>query len=100
MQHNIPENLYAIHYLGLKPWMCYQDYDCNWDIQEYQQFASDFAHKKWWKIYQAMPKKLRPFCKLTPKMDARIKKWRAKAENANLPDRHWKIKVKDRRRHL
>ncbi|KAI5658879.1 hypothetical protein M9H77_27672 [Catharanthus roseus] len=99
-QHKIPGNLYAIHYLGLKPWICYQDYDCNWDIPRYQDFASDFAHEKWWQIYGSMPKKLRPFCDLTPKMDARIKKWRVKAEKFNLPNRHWKIKVKDRRRHL
>ena len=24
--------LYAIHFLGLKPWHCYRDYDCNWDV--------------------------------------------------------------------
>ncbi|XP_027109511.1 putative UDP-glucuronate:xylan alpha-glucuronosyltransferase 4 [Coffea arabica] len=95
----IPMNLYTIHYLGVKPWMCYKDYDCNWDMVGFHKFASDLAHEKWWQVYDAMPKKLRPYCELSPRMDARIKKWRGKAKNASLPDRHWEIRVKDPRRH-
>ncbi|KAJ4968176.1 hypothetical protein NE237_014877 [Protea cynaroides] len=43
-EHKVPENVYGIHYLGLKPWMCYRDYDCNWDRLDHQRFASDSAH--------------------------------------------------------
>lgn len=99
LRGSIPTNLYTIHYLGVKPWMCYQDYDCNWDMLGFQKFASDLAHQKWWQVYEAMPENLRPYCELTPRMDARIKKWRRKAKNASLPDRHWRMKVNDPRMH-
>lgn len=98
IDRQIGDDLYAVHYLGLKPWMCYNDYDCNWDIEIYRKFASDSAHKKWWQIYDSMSVKLRPFCDLTPKMEGRIEKWRGKAQTANFSDGHWKIKVKDRRK--
>ncbi|KAK3013019.1 hypothetical protein RJ639_009968 [Escallonia herrerae] len=97
-KHEILENPYMIHYLGLKPWMCYKDYDCNWDMLDHHLFASDSAHWKWWQAYEAMPKKLRPYCALTKSMDARITKWRGRAKNAGLRDGHWKIKVQDPRR--
>ncbi|KAJ1417111.1 Nucleotide-diphospho-sugar transferase [Sesbania bispinosa] len=97
-KHEIPENVYTIHYLGLKPWMCYRDYDCNWDMQDHHVFASDSAHERWWKVYDAMPKELQSYCGLTKKMNERIVKWRKIARNASLPDRHWMIEVKDPRR--
>nr|XP_043622394.1 putative UDP-glucuronate:xylan alpha-glucuronosyltransferase 4 [Erigeron canadensis] len=99
-KHEIPDNLYTIHYLGLKPWMCYKDYDCNWDMSDRRRYASDSAHKKWWKVYETMNSKLRPFCGLTKHMDARIRKWRGIAKTAGFRDGHWKIKVKDRRQTL
>lgn len=99
-KHQIPNDVYAIHYLGLKPWMCYKDYDCNWDMSETQRFASDSAHERWWHIYDTMPKKLRQYCSLTPEMEARIQKNRHKAKNAGFADGHWKIKVKDHRQNL
>ncbi|KAK9219035.1 hypothetical protein WN943_007674 [Citrus x changshan-huyou] len=40
-EHQVGDGLYAIHYLGLKPWMCYKDYDCNWDMVSRHIFASD-----------------------------------------------------------
>ncbi|XP_022999266.1 putative UDP-glucuronate:xylan alpha-glucuronosyltransferase 5 [Cucurbita maxima] len=89
---------YAIHYLGMKPWMCYKDYDCNWDKEDHQIFASDSAHAKWWEVYEAMPAELQPFCGLTKKMDFRLRKWRSFARNSSFPDAHWKIKIKDPRR--
>ncbi|CAI9303225.1 unnamed protein product [Lactuca saligna] len=98
--HKIPENVHTIHYLGLKPWMCYRDYDCNWDMSGRQRYASDSAHKRWWKVYDAMPSDLRSFCGLTKHMDVRIRKWRGIAKNAGFRDGHWKIKVKDRRQAL
>ncbi|XP_061338037.1 putative UDP-glucuronate:xylan alpha-glucuronosyltransferase 4 [Gastrolobium bilobum] len=97
-KHEIPEDLYVIHYLGLKPWMCYRDYDCNWDMKELHVFASDLAHKMWWKVYHNMPKELQSYCGLIKKMDERIKQRRRRARNASLCDGHWKIVVKDPRR--
>ncbi|CAL5330255.1 unnamed protein product [Camellia sinensis] len=94
----IPENIYTIHYLGLKPWMCYMDYDCNWDMLDRHRYASDAAHQRWWQVYKAMPKRLQSYCALSEGMDARIRKWRKRAKGANFPDGHWKIKVKDPRR--
>lgn len=97
-KREIPDNLYTLHFLGLKPWMCYKDYDCNWDMPDHRLFASDLAHKKWWTVYDAMPSKLKPFCGLTKKMDSRIQKWRGIGKRAWSKDHHWKIKVKDKRR--
>ncbi|KAK4480894.1 hypothetical protein RD792_011748 [Penstemon davidsonii] len=93
----IPKDLYAVHYLGLKPWACYRDYDCNWDKELFQIFASDSAHERWWDVYDAMPEKLREYCSLSPEMDARIWKYRRIAEEGNYTDGHWKINVKDPR---
>ncbi|XP_057809126.1 putative UDP-glucuronate:xylan alpha-glucuronosyltransferase 4 [Salvia miltiorrhiza] len=96
-EHRIPDDAYALHYLGLKPWMCYKDYDCNWDKAITQIFASDSANQRWWRVYDTMPKSLRRFCALTPKADARIRKHRIKAKRANFADGHWRIKVHDPR---
>nr|KYP74339.1 Glycogenin-1 [Cajanus cajan] len=96
----IPEDLHVMHYLGLKPWMCYRDYDCNWDVKELHIFASDLAHHMWWQVYDSMSKELKSFCGLTKKMEERIVQRRIWARNANLSDGHWKIEVKDSRRTL
>ncbi|XP_042517020.1 putative UDP-glucuronate:xylan alpha-glucuronosyltransferase 5 [Macadamia integrifolia] len=99
-EREIPKSVYAIHYLGLKPWMCYRDYDCNWDVLDHHLYASDLAHRRWWQVYDAIPKRLRGFCGLSSFMDSNLMMQRAWAKNAKLPDGHWKIKVKDpRRRH-
>ncbi|XP_061348414.1 putative UDP-glucuronate:xylan alpha-glucuronosyltransferase 4 [Gastrolobium bilobum] len=97
-KHEVPEDVYTIHYLGLKPWMCYRDYDCNWDMKDHHVFASDSAHERWWQLYDAMPKELQSYCGLTEKMNKRIVKWRRIARNASLSDGHWKIEVKDPRK--
>ncbi|KAF4361231.1 hypothetical protein G4B88_000629 [Cannabis sativa] len=89
----------AIHYLGLKPWLCYRDYDCNWDMPDHLIYASDSAHRRWWEVYDYMPKNLQSYCGLTKKMDRRIKKWRGIANKIDLPSGHWKIQPKDLRRH-
>uniref|UniRef100_A0A7N0TG65 Hexosyltransferase n=1 Tax=Kalanchoe fedtschenkoi TaxID=63787 RepID=A0A7N0TG65_KALFE len=91
----VPNGTFAIHYLGLKPWMCYRDYDCNWDMDNHHVFASDMAHARWWEIYDTMLEDLRPYCALTTKMDERIRKWRNIAGRA---DAHWSIKPTDPRR--
>ncbi|KAJ9180226.1 hypothetical protein P3X46_008498 [Hevea brasiliensis] len=98
--HEIPDDLYTIHLLGLKPWMCYRDYDCNWDMLARHIFASDSAHRRWWHVYEAMPKKLQKYCGLTRQMELRIRKWRGIAKKANLSDGHWKINAIDPRKHL
>ncbi|XP_062005548.1 putative UDP-glucuronate:xylan alpha-glucuronosyltransferase 5 [Rosa rugosa] len=99
-KHVMANDLYAVHYLGLKPWMCYRDYDCNWDVDSHQVFASDSAHRRWWQIYDAMPKELQPYCGLTQKMEKSLKTWRDRAaNNAGFVDGHWKIEIKDPRQH-
>ncbi|KAI4301799.1 hypothetical protein L6164_035043 [Bauhinia variegata] len=98
-QHeNMPRELYGIHYLGLKPWMCYKDYDCNWDMKGRRIFASDSAHARWWQVYEGLPEELQSHCGLTRNMDARLRKWRRWARHANLSDGHWRIQVQDPRR--
>ncbi|XP_031131845.1 putative UDP-glucuronate:xylan alpha-glucuronosyltransferase 4 [Ipomoea triloba] len=72
-QHALPEDVYAIHYLGLKPWKCSQDYDCNWDKVAYQKFASDSAFQRWRQVYNKMPEGLREFCAPIPKMNREFK---------------------------
>ncbi|KAH6798922.1 hypothetical protein C2S51_035406 [Perilla frutescens var. frutescens] len=99
-KHRVSDETYAVHYLGMKPWMCYKDYDCNWDKAETQQFASDSANERWWHVYDNMPEKLRGFCALTPKMEARIRIYRERAKNAEFADGHWRIKVKDPRQNI
>ncbi|ESQ29760.1 hypothetical protein EUTSA_v10024070mg [Eutrema salsugineum] len=96
--HDLPENLEGVHYLGLKPWVCYRDYDCNWDISVRRVFASDSVHEKWWKVYDKMSDQLKGYCGLNKEMEKRIEKWRRIAENNSLPDKHWEIKVKDPRK--
>lgn len=100
-KREVPDDVYAVHYLGLKPWMCYRDYDCNWDMEDHHVFASDAAHKIWWKVYDTMPKHLQSYCGLTHDMNRRNVKYRRIAGNANLSDGHWRIQVKDpRKKHL
>nr|XP_027103286.1 putative UDP-glucuronate:xylan alpha-glucuronosyltransferase 5 [Coffea arabica] len=98
--HLYPKNTHAMHYLGVKPWMCYRDYDCNWDIEDNQRFASDSAHAKWWQVFDSMPNKLKPVCVLTPDMEERAVIFRRIAKDGNYSDGHWKIKVKDPRRKM
>lgn len=92
-----PPVLYVLHYLGLKPWLCFRDYDCNWNVDILQEFASDVAHTKWWKVHDAMPELLQQFCLLPSKQKAQLEWDRMQAEKGNYTDGHWRIKVKDRR---
>ncbi|KAE8675381.1 putative UDP-glucuronate:xylan alpha-glucuronosyltransferase 5 [Hibiscus syriacus] len=98
-RNKVPDDVSAIHYLGLKPWMCYRDYDCNWDRKGRQVFASDKAHEKWWQLYDEMPERLQQYCGLTEDMIWRIKTWRKVAKNLRLPDEHWNISVTDPRQY-
>ncbi|CAH8251638.1 unnamed protein product [Arabidopsis lyrata] len=95
---NLPENLEGIHYLGLKPWRCYRDYDCNWDLKTRRVYASESVHERWWKVYDKMPKKLKGYCGLTLKMEKNVEKWRRMAKLSGFPENHWKIRVRDPRK--
>ncbi|KAJ6798034.1 UDP-glucuronate:xylan alpha-glucuronosyltransferase 1-like [Iris pallida] len=95
-----PPILYVLHYLGLKPWLCFRDYDCNWNVDILQEFASDVAHARWWKIHDAMPENLQSFCLLRSKQKAALEWDRRQAEKAKYPDRHWKRKISDPRRSI
>lgn len=95
-----PPKLYAIHYLGLKPWQCYRDYDCNFDIQDQVVYASDVAHKRWWKVHDAMDEQLQRFCGLSPQRNNDLKWDRMSAMRMALPGAHahWNITITDPRR--
>ncbi|XP_054799577.1 putative UDP-glucuronate:xylan alpha-glucuronosyltransferase 3 [Prosopis cineraria] len=92
-----PPILYVLHYLGNKPWLCFRDYDCNWNVDILREFASDVAHATWWKVHDAMPEKLQKFCLLRSKQKAQLEWDRRQAEKGNYTDGHWKIKIKDKR---
>ncbi|KAL1831309.1 hypothetical protein ACET3Z_000960 [Daucus carota] len=92
-----PPILYVIHYLGRKPWLCFRDYDCNWNWDLLQEFASDVAHARWWKVHDAMPEQLQQFCLLQSRQKAQLEWHRMQAEKGNYTDGHWKIKVHDPR---
>lgn len=92
-----PPVLYVLHYLGLKPWLCFRDYDCNWNVDILQEFASDVAHRTWWKVHDAMPENLHHYCLLRSKQKAALEWDRRQAEKGNYSDGHWKIKIQDPR---
>ncbi|XP_028554347.1 UDP-glucuronate:xylan alpha-glucuronosyltransferase 1 [Dendrobium catenatum] len=92
-----PPVLYVLHYLGFKPWLCFRDYDCNWNVDFMQEFASDVAHQKWWRVHDSMPKKLQKFCLLSTQRKAALEWDRRQAEKANYSDGHWKRNVTDAR---
>lgn len=92
-----PPELYVLHYLGIKPWWCYRDYDCNWNVHGMRKFASDAAHRRWWKVYDSIPVKLRSFCWLRSKQKAFLERDRIQAKKSNFSDRHWMRTIRDRR---
>ncbi|KAL5992794.1 hypothetical protein ACLOJK_013713 [Asimina triloba] len=93
-----PPELYTIHYIGLKPWNCYRDYDCNWDIGDQRVYASDIAHATWWKLHDTMNETLQKFCGLTPQRKVELEWDRKKAGEMGFQDEHWKWNVSDPRR--
>ncbi|KAM7517074.1 hypothetical protein LguiA_006657 [Lonicera macranthoides] len=93
-----PPKLYTIHYLGLKPWLCYRDYDCNWDIEDQRVYASEVAHKRWWKLHDAMDEGLQRFCELSDRRKIELEWDRMKAKKAGLPGQYWSINVTDPRK--
>ncbi|RVX00084.1 UDP-glucuronate:xylan alpha-glucuronosyltransferase 2 [Vitis vinifera] len=95
-----PPKLYSIHYLGLKPWLCYRDYDCNWDIENQLVYASDVAHHRWWKLHDAMDESLQTFCGLSERRKIELAWDRKVAGERGLRNQHWSINVTDPRRFL
>ncbi|XP_014500490.1 UDP-glucuronate:xylan alpha-glucuronosyltransferase 2 [Vigna radiata var. radiata] len=93
-----PAEVYAIHYLGCKPWHCFRDYDCNWDTLEQRMYASDVAHRRWWKVHDAMEEGLQRLCGLTKRRRTELKWERRKARSMGFSDGHWKINITDPRR--
>ncbi|KAL8166165.1 hypothetical protein V2J09_007664 [Rumex salicifolius] len=92
-----PPELYVLHYLGLKPWLCFRDYDCNWNVEMLHEFASDVAHRTWWKVHDAMPENLHKYCYLRSKQKAALEWDRRQAEKGNYTNGHWKRKIRDPR---
>ncbi|KAJ9166229.1 hypothetical protein P3X46_021009 [Hevea brasiliensis] len=96
-----PPKVYSIHYLGLKPWNCYRDYDCNWNVGDQRVYASDVAHKSWWKFHDGMDENLQEFCGLTKRRKIELDWERKMARQMGFSDEHWKINITDsRRKHL
>nr|XP_024370263.1 putative UDP-glucuronate:xylan alpha-glucuronosyltransferase 3 [Physcomitrium patens] len=95
-----PPELYVLHYLGMKPWVCFRDYDCNWNLKEQQKYASDSAHATWFKIHDSMPENLQRQCWLRTLAKAAREVERREAEAGSYSDGHWKIKIRDPRLEL
>ncbi|KAH0452379.1 hypothetical protein IEQ34_019678 [Dendrobium chrysotoxum] len=95
-----PPVLYVLHYLGLKPWLCFRDYDCNWNVDILQEFASDVAHATWWRVHDTMSENLQSFCLLRSKQKAALEWDRRQAEKAKYVDGHWKRNITDPRLHI
>ncbi|CAO2817821.1 unnamed protein product [Amaranthus hypochondriacus] len=95
-----PPKLYSIHYLGLKPWFCYRDYDCNWDLVDQHIYASDIAHKRWWKLHDSMDVKLQKFCGLTKERKRDLDWDRMQANKFKINGDHWRINISDPRRFI
>ncbi|XP_068647484.1 putative UDP-glucuronate:xylan alpha-glucuronosyltransferase 3 [Aristolochia californica] len=92
-----PPILYVLHYLGNKPWVCFRDFDCNWNVDILQEFASDVAHARWWRVHDKMPENLQKFCLLNSKQKAQLEWDRRQAEKAKYPDEHWTRNISDPR---
>ncbi|XP_072991031.1 putative UDP-glucuronate:xylan alpha-glucuronosyltransferase 3 isoform X1 [Typha latifolia] len=95
-----PPVLYVLHYLGVKPWLCFRDYDCNWNIGAMQHFASDAAHARWWRAHDRMPENLHRFCLLRTQQKAGLEWERRQAQKANFSDGHWTRNITDTRLHV
>uniref|UniRef100_A0A0D9VQE4 Hexosyltransferase n=1 Tax=Leersia perrieri TaxID=77586 RepID=A0A0D9VQE4_9ORYZ len=93
-----PAEVWSIHYLGLKPWTCYRDYDCNWNIGDQRVYASDAAHARWWQVYDDMGEIMRSPCRLSERRKIELAWDRHVAEKIGYSDQHWKINITDPRK--
>ncbi|KAK9689195.1 hypothetical protein RND81_09G042500 [Saponaria officinalis] len=97
---SVPIDRYTIHYLGFKPWLCYRDYDCNWDRFDHHRFASDDVHARWWRVYDALPKELQKYCGMTKQLKNVLHRRRVEAQKVHLNHGRWKIEIKDPRQQI
>uniref|UniRef100_R7W929 Hexosyltransferase n=1 Tax=Aegilops tauschii TaxID=37682 RepID=R7W929_AEGTA len=90
---------YLLHYLGIKPWLCFRDYDCNWNVPSLRQFANDEAHARWWAVHDRIkPGELAArFCALPKSQRSSLQYERRQAEKANATDMHWSRPITDPR---
>jgi lipopolysaccharide biosynthesis glycosyltransferase len=95
-----PPVVLAVHFVGMKPWFCFRDYDCNWNAPELRQFASDEAHARWWMAHDAMPPRLQGFCLLDERQKALLRWDAMEARKANFSDGHWRERIADPRRRI
>ncbi|PAN51215.1 hypothetical protein PAHAL_9G578900 [Panicum hallii] len=93
-----PAEVGSIHYLGMKPWTCYRDYDCNWNVADQRVYASDEAHARWWQVYDRMGEAMRGPCRLSERRKVEIAWDRHVAEEIGFADQHWKINITDPRK--
>ncbi|CAI5468303.1 unnamed protein product [Closterium sp. Yama58-4] len=80
-----PSEIHAIHYLGMKPWWCYREFDCNVLIPEFVDFANEAAHKRWWSVHDSMPNPLKKFCWITSEAEEKLKKLIEQSKPKTLP---------------
>lgn len=92
-----PPKVYSIHYLGIKPWLCYRDYDCNWDVADQHVYASDIAHSRWWRVHDAMDEELQRECRLSERRKIELSWNRKVAGETGIGGSHWRINVTDPR---
>ncbi|KAF0892663.1 hypothetical protein E2562_017641 [Oryza meyeriana var. granulata] len=82
------EEPHAVHYLGVKPWQCLREHDCNWDEPGVRRFASDEAHARWWAAHDRIePRELATrFCALPAAQRAALERNRRRAARGNATD--------------
>ncbi|KAF0932171.1 hypothetical protein E2562_008702 [Oryza meyeriana var. granulata] len=95
-----PPVVLAVHFVGMKPWFCFRDYDCNWNSAQLRQFASDEAHARWWRAHDAMPRALQGFCLLDERQKALLRWDAEEGKAANFSDGHWRVPIADPRRSI
>ncbi|CAL1383699.1 unnamed protein product [Linum trigynum] len=81
----------------MKSWLCFRDYDCNWNSKIFRNFTSDVAHSRWWKVHSAMSAELQGFCLLESRQKAHMEWDRRETEKEGFYDGHWKIPIRDSR---
>lgn len=94
-----PPQLYVLHFLGYKPWLCFRDYDCSWHFPELWKFASDVAHATWWNLYDTMPHHVQRFCGLSVNQTEILAYDMANSQLSPIqdPHLHWQRKISDPR---
>ena len=92
--------LNAVHYLGIKPWLCYREFDCNWLCPWHKSFIDDDAHHLWWAAHDRLTAEQQGMCLLTGKTKARIELAMRKTEMEGGDPAIWNRTISDPRREL